>query len=68
MNSIVLCSICGETLPNDLKNTMFYWGKNIKKHPLVIAHKRCDPRGDWIYSHDVMPKLWKMLNNKRLPK
>ena len=69
MNAQIKCSICQELLPSDLKDTMFYWGNELNAHPLIIAHKvGCDPQDGWIYSHDVMPKLWKILNNKRLPK
>jgi len=68
MNAQIKCSVCQELLPSDLKDTMFYWGNDLNTHPLIIAHKRCDPQGSWIYSHDVMPRLWKMLIYKKMPK
>ncbi len=70
-NALIKCSVCEEPLPSDLKNCMFFWGKDLDEHPLIIAHKLgCDPKSinGWIYSHDVMPKIWKMLIYKKMPK
>jgi hypothetical protein len=65
----IKCSVCQELLPSDLKDTMFYWGNDLNTHPLIIAHKlKCDPRGKYIYSQDVMPRLWKTLIYKKIPK
>jgi len=69
MNSEMYCSVCDKPLPNDLDNVMYYWGNDLKKHPLIIAHKlTCDPTSlkGWYYSRDAMPFLWKALNRKRI--
>ena len=50
------CSICKERLPDDLDNTMWYWGYDLEKHPLILAHKLtgCDPGSSngWGFSQD----------------
>ena len=65
MNSIMNCSVCNKPLPSDLDNVMFYWGFDLKKHPLIIAHKfDCDPTGaeGWVFSRDAMPFIWTALH------
>ena len=74
----ILCTICEEPVLNKANDAMFFCGEDIELAPLIIAHKgKCAPQNSsltkkermaWVYSHDIMPKLWKMLNYKKIPK